>query len=118
MKPEPLIVTVAPGKADEGLSDEIAGTGFAICIANGAESCTCVVAVAGLRTTTLAAPVTVPTGTVAVKVVAEVAVVGIGWPFNRIVDPVPKFVPVTVIAWPATTGFGDTEEIVGGSGVI
>ena len=30
IKPEPLMVTVAPGKADAGVSDEIAGAGFVI----------------------------------------------------------------------------------------
>jgi hypothetical protein len=89
------MVTIAPSNAGEGLSTVIVGTGFPICIANAAESFTCVVAVAGLRTTTFAAPVAVLTGTVPVKLVVETAVVEIGSPFKRIVEPVPKLVPVT-----------------------
>ena len=95
INPEPLIVTVAPGKADAGLSEEIDGCGLEICMANGAESWTCVEAVAGLRTTILPGPVVAFAGTVPVNAVVDIAVVGIGWPFKRIVDPVPKLVPVT-----------------------
>jgi hypothetical protein len=50
---------------------------------------------------------------VPVSEAAEDAVVGIAWPRNRIVDPVPKFVPVTWIVCPAATVAGVIDLMTG-----
>jgi hypothetical protein len=78
MNPVPLMLTDAPGSADDGLRPVIAGAGLVIVIVTALESCAGWDAPAGLRTITSADPVAAVSGMVPVNCVAEPAVVMVG----------------------------------------
>jgi hypothetical protein len=106
----PVMVSVAPGSAESGVKLVIVGAGVGIITVKFDND-----APVPLGVTTVIAPVAAPDGTVAVICVAELTVNVAATPPKRTAVALVKFVPVIVIAAPASPESGEKLVIVGAS---